>query len=72
MALPLLIVLAQQRRRLARDLDVQHLKLIGEAYDRCDVVLLQVRPHPTSSLGGGIRAGMEWRSRIQSAAHEQN
>ena len=40
-ALPLLVVMAQQRRRIARDTDSPHLKLIAELYDKCDIVLLQ-------------------------------
>lgn len=42
-ALPLLVVMAQQRRRIPRDTDSPHLKLIAELYDKCDIVLLQVR-----------------------------
>jgi len=42
-ALPLLVVMAQQRRRIARDTDSPHLKLIAELYDKCDLVLLQAR-----------------------------
>jgi len=39
LALPLLIMLAQQRRYIAAQTDSPHLKLIAELYDKCQETL---------------------------------
>lgn len=45
MALPLLVALAQQRRRIARSGQVpEEVKLIAHMYDTCQSVLFQVIP----------------------------
>ena len=45
MALPLLVALAQQRRRIARSGQVpEEVKLIAHMYDTCQSVLVQVGP----------------------------
>jgi hypothetical protein len=43
LALPLLVMLAQQRQHIAAATDSPHLKLIAELYDKCQETLYQAR-----------------------------
>lgn len=58
-AMPLLVAMAQQRRRIARDMEVPHLKLIAELYDKCEVVLIQARRLPCAVLTSGSMIGLQ-------------
>lgn len=44
LALPLLIMMAQQRNHILTSSKANHVKLIGELYDRCQEALFLVRP----------------------------
>ena len=50
LALPLLVLLAQQRRLLALDPPSPHLKLVAELYDKCAETLAQYSTFLRTSL----------------------
>lgn len=43
LAVPLLVMLGQQRRHIAAVTESSHLKFIAELYDKCQETLMQVR-----------------------------
>ena len=66
MALPLLVALAQQRRRIARSGQLpEEVKLIAHMYDTCQSVLVQVGPAwllpwtPAGSTASAVQSNEE-------------